>query len=128
MRLLDEEYTRHPFLGVIKLTDWLKKQGHPRVGTRHTRHLLRLMGLMAIYPGPNLSRRIPGHKIYPYLLRNVPIVRVNQVWSVDITYIRLKGGLYIWSRSLTGSAATFLILASASPWRPTSVSKHWSGL
>jgi len=92
MRLLDEEYTRHPFLGVIKLTDWLKKQGHPRVGTRHTRHLLRLMGLMAIYPGPNLSRRIPGHKIYPYLLRNVPIVRVNQVWSVDITYIRLKGG------------------------------------
>jgi len=50
------------------------------------------MGLMAIYPGPNLSRRFPGHKIYPYLLRNVPIVRVNQVWSVDITYIRLKGG------------------------------------
>jgi putative transposase len=92
MRLLDEEYTRHPFLGVIKLTDWLKKQGYPRVGTRHTRHLLRLMGLMAIYPGPNLSRRAPGHKIYPYLLRNVPIVRVNQVWSVDITYIRLKNG------------------------------------
>lgn len=92
MRLLDEEYTRHPFLGVIKLTDWLKKQGYPRVGTRRTRHLLRLMGLMAIYPGPNLSRRAPGHKIYPYLLRNVPIVRVNQVWSVDITYIRLKDG------------------------------------
>ena len=92
MRLLDEEYTRHPFLGVIKLTDWLKKQGYLSVGTRRTRHLLRLMGLMAIYPGPNLSRRTPGHKIYPYLLRNVPIVRVNQVWSVDITYIRLKGG------------------------------------
>ena len=92
MRLLDEEYTRHPFLGVIKLTDWLKKQGYPHVGTRRTRHLLRLMGLMAIYPGPNLSRRAPGHKIYPYLLRNVPIVRVNQVWSVDITYVRLKGG------------------------------------
>ena len=92
MRLLDEEYTRHPFLGVIKLTDWLKKQGYSHVGTRRTRHLLRLMGLMAIYPGPNLSRRFPGHKIYPYLLRNVPIVRVNQVWSVDITYVRLRGG------------------------------------
>jgi len=92
MRLLDEEYTRHPFLGVIKLTDWLKKHGYPHVGTRRTRHLLRLMGLMAIYPGPNLSRRAPGHKIYPYLLRNVPIMRVNQVWSVDITYIRLKDG------------------------------------
>jgi putative transposase len=92
MRLLDEEYTRHPFLGVIKLTDWLKKQGYSHVGTRRTRHLLRLMGLMAVYPGPNLSRRAPGHKIYPYLLRNVPIVRVNQVWSVDITYVRLKEG------------------------------------
>ena len=92
MRLLDEEYTRHPFLGVIKLTDWLKKQGVPHVGTRRTRHLLRLMGLMAIYPGPNLSRRFPGHKVFPYLLRNVSIVRVNQVWSVDITYVRLKEG------------------------------------
>jgi len=92
MRLLDEEYTRHPFLGVIKLTDWLKKQGYPHVVTRRTQHLLRLMGLMAIYPGPNLSRRSPGHKVYPYLLRGVLINRVDQVWSVDITYIRLKGG------------------------------------
>jgi putative transposase len=92
MRLLDEEYTRHPFLGVIKLTDWLKKQGCFHVGTRRTRHLLRLMGLMAIYPGPNLSRRAPEHKVYPYLLRGVLIDRVDQVWSVDITYIRLKGG------------------------------------
>jgi len=92
MRLLDEEYTRHPFLGVIKLTDWLKKQGYPHVGTRRTRHLLRSMGLMAIYPGPNLSRRAPEHKVYPYLLRGVRITRVDQVWSVDITYIRLKGG------------------------------------
>lgn len=92
MRLLDEEYTRHPFLGVIKLTNWLKGQGHPHVGKRRVRRLLRLMGLMAIYPGPNLSRRAPGHKIYPYLLRGVAIVRVNQVWSADITYIRLKGG------------------------------------
>ena len=92
MRLLDEEYTRHPFLGVIKLTDWLKKHDYPHVGTRRTRHLLRFMGLIAIYPGPNLSRRAPGHKIYPYLLRGVRIERVNHVWSVDITYIRLKGG------------------------------------
>ena len=52
-----------------------------------------MMGLMAIYPGPNLSRRFPGYKVFPYLLRNVPIVRINQVWSVDITYVRLKEGL-----------------------------------
>jgi putative transposase len=92
MRLLDEEYTKHPFLGVIKLTNWLKGQGYPYVGKRRVRRLLRLMGLMAIYPGPNLSRRAPGHKIYPYLLRGVAILRVNQVWSTDITYIRLKTG------------------------------------
>lgn len=91
MRLLDEEYTRHPFLGVIKLTNWLKKQGYLGVGNRRIRRLLRLMGLMAIFPGPNLSRPAPGHKIYPYLLRGLAIVRVNQVWSADITYIRLKG-------------------------------------
>lgn len=91
MRLLDEEYTRHPFLGVIKLTNWLKMQGYPHVGKRRVRRLLRLMGLMAIFPGPNLSRPAPGHKIYPYLLRGLAIVRVNQVWSVDITYVRLKG-------------------------------------
>ena len=92
MRLLDEEYTRHPFLGVIKLTNWLKRQGYSHVGKRRVRRLLRLMGLMAIFPGPNLSRRAQGHKIYPYLLRTVAIARVNQVWSADITYIRLKEG------------------------------------
>ena len=92
MRLLDEEYTRHPFLGVIKMTNWLRGQGYPRVGEDRVRRLLRTMGLMAIYPGRNLSRPAPGHKIYPYLLRGVVVERVNQVWSADITYIRLKAG------------------------------------
>lgn len=92
MRLLDEEYTRHPFLGVIKLTNWLRRQGYYHVGHRRVRRLLRLMGLMAIFPGPNLSRPAPGHKFYPYLLRGVAIERVNQVWSADITYVRLKTG------------------------------------
>lgn len=92
MRLLDEEYTRHPFLGVIKMTNWLRGQGYPRVGEDRVRRLLRAMGLMAIYPGRNLSRPAPGHKIYPYLLRGISIERVNQVWSADITYIRLLNG------------------------------------
>ena len=92
MRLLDEEYTRHPFLGVIKMTNWLRGQGYPRVGEDRVRRLLRSMGLMAIYPGRNLSRPAPGHKIYPYLLRGVAVERVNQVWSADITYVRLKSG------------------------------------
>jgi putative transposase len=92
MRLLDEEYTRHPFLGVIKMTNWLRGQGYHRVGEDRVRRLLRAMGLMAIYPGRNLSRPAPGHKIYPYLLRGITIERVNQVWSADITYIRLLNG------------------------------------
>ncbi len=92
MRLLDEEYTRHPFLGVIKMTNWLRGQGYPRVGEDRVRRLLRTMGLVAIYPGRNLSRPAPGHKIYPYLLRGVVVERVNQVWGADITYIRLKTG------------------------------------
>jgi putative transposase len=91
MRLLDEQYTRTPFYGIRRMTAWLRTQGkevnHKRVG-----RLLRLLGLEAIYPKPNLSAPAPGHRIYPYLLRHVAIVRVNQVWSTDITYVRLRGG------------------------------------
>ena len=59
------------------------------------RHM-REMGISGIIPGPNLSRRNHAHRIYPYLLRDVPIVRVNQVWGIDITYIRLtKGWMYL---------------------------------
>lgn len=95
MELLDEEYTRHPFLGVVKLTYWLKKQGYENIGTRKVRRLLRQMGIMAIYPKPNLSKPAPENRIYPYLLRGIKIERVNQVWSTDITYIRLKTALSI---------------------------------
>lgn len=65
----------------------LKKNGHA-VGRKRVQRLMREMGLAGMMPGPNTSRRKPGHKIYPYLLRGVPIVRPNQVWSIDITYIR----------------------------------------
>jgi putative transposase len=91
MRLLDEEYTRHPFYGVPKMTYWLQQQGHA-VGPKRVRRLLRLMGLMAIYPKPHLSQNPWEHQRYPYLLRDVQILRPNQVWSIDITYIRLRHG------------------------------------
>lgn len=91
MRFLDEQYTRTPFYGVPKMTDALRKQGY-EVNPKRVRRLLRQMGLEAIYPKPKLSQRAPGHRIYPYLLRNVAITRPNQVWSSDITYIRLRGG------------------------------------
>ena len=95
MRLLDEQYTRYPFYGVLKMTQWLQGQ-HYLVNEKRVRRLLRKMGLMAVYPKPNLSREAGCHKVYPYLLRGLSIERVNQVWSTDITYVRLsKGFVYL---------------------------------
>jgi putative transposase len=91
MRLLDLEYTDHPFYGVRKMTVWLQQQGHA-VGPKRVRRLLRAMGLMAVYPKPRLSLNPLAHQRFPYLLKGVVIVRPNQVWSTDITYIRLRSG------------------------------------
>ncbi len=91
MRLLDEQYTRTPFYGVRKMVWWLEEQGYA-VNPKRVRRLMRLMGLEAIYPKPRLSLPAPGHKIYPYLLRDLTISRPNQAWCSDITYIRLRGG------------------------------------
>ena len=91
MRLLDEQYTRTPFYGIRRMTWWLQTQGR-RVNAKRVRRLMRLMGLEAIYPKPQLSMPAPGHRIYPYQLRNLEIVRPDQVWAADITYIRLRQG------------------------------------
>ena len=90
-RLIDEEYTRHPFYGSRKMVVFLKTEGHI-VNRKRVQRLMRIMGLVAIAPGPNTSRPHPEHKVYPYLLRGVAVVRSNQVWSTDITYIRLPRG------------------------------------
>ena len=89
MNLLDEQYTKTPFYGVEKMTIFLNEIGH-HVNVKRVRRLLRKMGLEAIYPKRNLSKANLEHKIYPYLLRNMAIIRCNQVWSTDITYIRLR--------------------------------------
>lgn len=95
MRLIDEQYMRHPEFGSPRMTDWLRDQGHP-VNHKRVERLMRLMGLQAITPGPHTSRPAPGHPVYPYLLRDVEIERVNQVWSADITYIPMERGfLYL---------------------------------
>jgi hypothetical protein len=91
MRLLDEQYTRTPFYGVRKMVWWLDEQGYP-VNPKRVRRLMRLMGLEAIYAKPRLSLPAPGHKIYPYLLRDLTISRPDQAWCSDITFIRLRGG------------------------------------
>ncbi len=90
-RLIDEEYTRHPFYGSRKMVVFLKTAGHT-VNRKRVQRLMRQMGLVGMAPGPNTSAAHPEHKVYPYLLRGVPIVRPNQVWSTDITYIRLAHG------------------------------------
>ena len=90
-RLIDAEYTLHPFYGTRRMVVYLKTVGHI-VNRKRVQRLMRLMGLAGMAPGPNTSRSHPEHKVYPYLLRGVPIVRPNQVWSTDITYIRLAHG------------------------------------
>ncbi len=91
MRLLDEQYTATPFYGVRRMTAWLRRQGYD-VNHKRVARLMRRMGIAALFAQPVLSRRDPQHRIYPYLLRGVKIERVNQVWSTDITYIRLHQG------------------------------------
>ena len=91
MELLDKQYTDAPFYGVRRMTKHLQGAGYA-VGKDHVRTLLRRMGLMAIWCRPNTSQPHPEHPVYPYLLRGMEITRVNQVWSVDITYIRLAHG------------------------------------
>jgi putative transposase len=91
MRLIDEEYTAHPFLGSRKLAEWLTAQGES-VNRKRVQRLMRLMGIEAIYPKPKLSQPGQGHKVFPYLLRGVTIDRVDQVWSTDITYVPLATG------------------------------------
>src|SRR5262249_9591275 len=91
LRLLDEQYTRTPFYGVRRMTAWLRGGGH-RVNVKRVRRLLRVLGLEAIYPKPATSTPAPGHRIYPYLLRGVPITHVDPVWSSDIPSIGLERG------------------------------------
>jgi putative transposase len=91
LRLLDQEYTRHPFYGVRRMSAWLQEQGYG-VGPKRVRRLLRTMGLMAVYPKPRLSLNGLEHRRFPYLLGELEIGRPNQVWSADITYGRLRAG------------------------------------
>lgn len=95
MRLIDEQYMRHPEFGYPRMTDWLQERGW-EVNHKRVARLMRRMGIAAITPGPHTSKPCPKHRIYPYLLRNVAVERINQVWSTDITYIPMaKGFLYL---------------------------------
>jgi putative transposase len=95
LTLIDDEYTRHPFYGSRKVRKYLHDLGH-LINRKRVQRLMRTLGLVAMAPGPNTSKPHAQHKVYSYLLRGVEVTRPNQVWSSDITYIRLtKGFVYL---------------------------------
>ena len=95
LELIDQEYTRHPFYGSRKIMHYLCNEGY-KINRKRVQRLMRMLGLAGMAPGPNISKPHPEHKIYPYLLRGVDVIKPNQVWSTDITYIRLpKGFMYL---------------------------------
>lgn len=91
LNLIDAEYTRRPFYGSRKILIYLRGLGYA-VNRKRVCRLMRILGICGIIPGPNTSKRNQAHKVYPYLLAGLEIVRSNQVWSTDITYIRLVNG------------------------------------
>jgi len=91
MRLIDEQYYKTPFYGLRKVTAWLQSQGH-NVNKKRVKRLMDLVGWQTIFRSPRTTIAAKGHKVYPYLLKNLPIERVNQVWAMDITYIPMKKG------------------------------------
>ena len=121
MNLIDEQYTRTPFYGVAKMTAWLHRQGH-FVNQKRVRRLMRIMGLEAICPKPNLSKASQEHKKYPYLLKNIVIDHPDQVWTTDITYIRNRDS-FTWWLSWTGLAAMCWPGIFPLHWMPVSVWK-----
>lgn len=95
MRRIDELHLEHPFMGARMLRDQLNRAGYA-VGRKHVGTLMKRMGIEALYRKPGASKKHPGHKVYPYLLRDLTIDRSNQVWALDTTYIPMaKGFVYL---------------------------------
>ena len=95
MHEIDRVFTKYPFFGSRQIAAYLPQSGFS-AGRQRVRRLMDIMGLQAIYKGPNTSKKHPQHRIYPYLLRKLAITRPNQVWCSDITYIPVKSGfLYL---------------------------------
>lgn len=120
MRLMDVHFIDHPTYGVLQMQDMLGDNGY-QVNTKRVRRLLRKMGIMAIYPQRNLSKLLQAKYVHPYLLRDLDITRVNQVWEIDITYIPMaKGFMYltaiidVYSRFVVGWGLSNTLDADAS--------------
>ena len=97
MRRIDELYMKWPFYGARRMAAQLRREGFD-VNRKRVSRLMRVMGIEAIYRKPNTSGKHPENKIYPYLLKNLAVTRVNQVWSADITYIPMQKGVRLSGR------------------------------
>lgn len=91
MRIMDEQYFKTPFYGIRRMTAWLNRQGH-LVNHKRVKRLMEIMGWQTIYRKRNTSKRNKQHPVYPYLLKGLEIVRRNQAWAIDITYVPMKKG------------------------------------
>jgi putative transposase len=105
MALLDRQYLKTPFYGSRKMTAWLRAQGY-QVNRKRVRRLMQVMGLQAIYRRPNTSKPASDHQVYPYLLKELEINRVNQVWSADITYLPMARGFLYPSAALRAGSGS----------------------
>ena len=94
LNLMDAIFTEEPVYGARRIANELRKNGYA-ICRKTVREYMKILGLEAIYPKPNTSKRHPEHKIYPYLLRNVKASYPNHIWGTDITYIRMQGGFII---------------------------------
>jgi putative transposase len=115
MRRIDELHLEHPFMGARMLRDQLHREGI-KVGRKHVGTLMQRMGIQALAPQPGTSKRAPGHKIYPYLLRTLAITRPNQVWALDTTYIPMARG-FVYLTAVVDVASRRVL---AHRWR-----SHW---
>ncbi len=107
MRLIDEEFLKHPFYGSRKMRDFLRRRGFS-VNRKRVRRLMRVMGIESVAPKPNTSRPTTDHKTYPYLLRGLSITRPDHVWCSDITYIRMVHG-FVYLTAVMDRASRYVL-------------------
>lgn len=122
MKLIDEKHLRHPWLGVPRMTTWLRKDKGYAINKKRIERLYRVMGRSAIGPKPNTSKRGKGtsHRVYKYLLKELPITHSNQVWATDITYIPVQGG-YLYLCAIIDLYSRYVVGWSLS----NTMTSHW---
>ena len=119
LRQLDQLYLKRPFFGSRKMAVELE------VNRKRIQRLMRILGIEAHYPKPNLSRPAPGHEVYPYLLRGVSIERPNYVWSIDITYLPMRGGFLYLVAVMDWFSRFVLSWELSNTMRPVSAWRRW---